>query len=277
MTKDKRQKTKKKKKKNLASISLFTSVQKRSLPFPWTPLDHSGWLPLPALCGSWLPIQPPIVFLLCDGTLRLCHPSRIAIHCFSCFALPPLLERKLLEGCFMPCDLCIPGHFLRVSHTHPPFSRFTSASSLTCFTVCDEPDAVASRIGRSWEGKWGWRWECWESGSMVTEDIEEMRRRRGGPHSSICCINWGCLFLKYSSYSTWNLDDYIYKPKNGCLLFIPILQWLISWVTSPCCLSCSGWLPSFLPSWWSAQYPHSKLKLEEISVYYIQLGRLKER
>lgn len=42
------------------------------------------------------------------------------------------------------------------------------------------------------KGKGG---ESLETGSMITKDREEVRKRELDPHSSVCCVTWGRNFL----------------------------------------------------------------------------------
>lgn len=60
-----------------------------------------------------------------------------------------------------------------------------------------------------------------------------------------------------------------------CFSFLSPSERSLGWLFPTISSAPAGFPLSFLPSWWSTQMPSSKLKLEEISVYYIwQIKRM---
>ena len=125
--------------KVLPLVSLFTYVLKRPLGCLWALLDPLWmavsffsspssqlcikWLLLPlwALLGWRFLIQPSVLFLLWDDCwVGLgCSLLLLFTACFWCLALHLSLDTKLQERCFMPYDLCIPGHFVNTMSPTP--------------------------------------------------------------------------------------------------------------------------------------------------------------
>lgn len=124
------------------------------------------------------------------------------------WALPPCLDRKLPEGCFTPCSLCvILGHFLTRGHVHVrhPIRLPTGHYGRVFRSVTNQAHCGSGR------GPGGGR----ERVERVREDTGKAGKVECGPRLTCLLYELGkdCHFVQYSVHSS-GLESKVIKSMS---------------------------------------------------------------